>query len=672
MTTRGQIRAQAVAVTIACACASASLALVCHGLNARWWLPLAGGIVAAGLAAVEEMRHGARSSVVVAGFRASCWLTGGSFVAWVAANSYTPTTWEVWTVGAVLFGMAACALPTAAEEAQRGPAPDQAPVAPAEMQEVLADAAGIKHAEVGQPVPWPGGAGYDVAARITGRSGMGWQDVKRVETNIGNALDLPTGCGVEVQPGPSKRQFLLRVSTRDVLAVTRDYVEHLGTSPLSINGLLPLGWKRDGLPVETTLRRVCMTVTAMTDGGKSNFLHTVTADLVRCPDVLVWHIDLAGAGLSLPWIADYRAGRADRPVVDWAATTVDEAILMVEMALQIILTRRAAYADLMAEHNTDVVPCSPDLPQIVIVVDETAEAAGETGDPALQSGLIRIIQMGRAVGVRVAMSLLRNVGTVLPTDAQSQIGARVLFGVADESEVGYALGWRVKLDLADAAHPGCGWWVSRPGAPIEVFRTPLTALPRTIAHIARECASRRPELDEPSARVPLGAHYVDRWTRTLAALGPGAHGAVDLGARAPLDAHPDAHPDAHLSAPPARRRGGIDLAGLDASIERAERATAREVAARNPDETFAAMTADLEGDILRGAAEHSDTDPQDRLMALLLTAGPAGLSGHRLHQLLVSEGFAISRDTVYQRLRKSAVDGGRGAYIHPQHRQDAP
>ncbi len=57
MTTRGQIRAQAVAVTIACACASASLALVCHGLNARWWLPLAGGIVAAGLAAVEEMRQ---------------------------------------------------------------------------------------------------------------------------------------------------------------------------------------------------------------------------------------------------------------------------------------------------------------------------------------------------------------------------------------------------------------------------------------------------------------------------------------------------------------------------------------------------------------------------------------------------------------------------------------
>jgi hypothetical protein len=656
---RGQARAQAVAVTIACACIAGTLALVCSPklAHVRWWLPLLGGLGCAVFAAGEELRHGARSSRAVAAYRAACWLAAGVFVAWVAANGYDHTTWAAWFTGSTVFGMAALVLPDppASATTSSGPTAPAAEAATSELPEILREV-GIKHAEVVAATPWPGGAGYDVAGQIGGKSGVGWKDVKAVEGNIANALDLPTGCGVEVMPGPSRRAFVLRVSTRDVLAATREYVEHLGTGPLSINGPLPLGWRRDGLPVEVMLRRACMTVCAMTDGGKSNCLHTLTAALVRCPDVLVWHIDLAGAGLSLPWIGDFLAGEAPVPVIDWVATTVDEARLMTEMAIQIILTRRAAYADLMAAANSDIVSCSASVPQIVIIGDEMAEATGTNGDPVVTANMIRIIQMGRAVGVRVGMGILRNTGTVLPTDAQAQIGARVLFGVADESEVGYALGWKVRLDLGDAAHPGCGWVRTSPGAPISVFRTPHTGLPRTIAHIASACIDRRPQLDAPSAAVPLGAHYADRWTRTMCALrdGPG------VVRTAPALA-------------PSQTAGALDLTDLTAATERARRAVNRQVATEGltPDDVagqFEALTGgDLESEVLRDAA--TGDEPRDRLMDLLAQAGAEGLSGHRLHQLLAAEGVPISRDTVYQRLRKDAIDGGRGAYIHPRFRQ---
>ncbi len=203
-----------------------------------------------------------------------------------------------------------------------------------------------------------------------------------------------------------------------------------------------------------------------------------------------------------------------------------------------------------------------------------------------------------------------------------------------------------------------------PGAPIEVFRTPHTALPATIAHLAAECAPRRPELDAPSAGVPLGAHYAERWVRTLAAL-DGAH----FGARegADLSAHPAPHAP---TLRPSSAAGGIDFAGLHEATMKARRAVSRQ---QLPDEAiaerFAAMADDLEGDVLRAAAdEPGPASPRARMLAMLDEAGPPGMSGPDVARKLAEGGSMIPDATLYRWLKADAADGGYGSWLHPRYR----
>jgi S-DNA-T family DNA segregation ATPase FtsK/SpoIIIE len=656
-------RWETVATTVACACIAGACAFLGAPTIAHlspWWP--AGLGPAAGLVALLASWHDGRA---VAIFRAACWVAAGS---WVAVSYVTgpwiPGLWVALAGGAGLALLGIPALPGRKDSTVAGQEGDQPGHGGGneEWQDRLGRLSDIKGLSVTAVADWPTGTGYDVDGVAGGNSGAGWTDLKRVEEKIANSLHLPNGCGAEVQPGPVRGTWRIRVATVDTLATARLNTE---TAPLSVNGPLPIGWFRDGRPVTVSLRRECMNVTAKTDGGKTNLLHTVTAGLVRCPDALVWHIDLAGGGLALPWLAPWLEGHAGEPAIDWPATTVEEALLMTEMALQIITDRRRAYHPLMRAQNTDVVPMSADVPEIVIVLDESAEAAGDAANPTLRSNLVRILQLGRTTGVRAVMSTLRFTGGNMPTDAQAQIGSRVLFGVADEAEVGYALGWRVRLDPTSAAHPGCGWIRPSLAAPIEVFRSLHTSPPQVIDRIAIECASRRPTLDAVSAAVPLGQHYAARWDRVLpdmtgepVSVRPG-----ETARRVPPTVPPGTSPAASPSV------SGMDLAGFSRDVRAAaDRMLTPEVVGAQFEQLVGSMGDRDEADVLRELAAEKATAPRDRMMAILDAAGPAGLSGPKVGEALATAGHQVPEATLYRWLKAAARDGGYGAWVHPKYR----
>src|SRR2546425_8816271 len=154
--------------------------------------------------------------------------------------------------------------------------------------------------------------------------------------------------------------------------------------PLSISGPISFGWHRDDTIAAAEMRQRCVLVVGDTGSGKSVVLQNINAGLVRCPDVLVWHIDLGGAGMSLPWLGPWLDGEARRPVVDWVAPDVDEALAMTETALGIIQRRRVAYRRATRRADVDMLPLTPRLPRLYIVPDEGAEARGITPSPKLQ------------------------------------------------------------------------------------------------------------------------------------------------------------------------------------------------------------------------------------------------------------------------------------------------
>ena len=676
MRTEWSDRFRAAAVAVAASLWAAVFGLLGSGLGqlGTHWSPVLPALVgpAAGVAFGWPAFRSGRPAV--AAHRVATWCAVAGWVAWVyAAGVDHLIVWQVWGYGSL--GLALVALPFAVPDAMPGFLPGAVAgrgIGDADWADRLARVAKVAGCTITGRSPWPGKAGYDVVGDCPD-DGTSWYDLKERERALAASLRLPRGCGVEVGPGSDSRGFVVRVSTKDTLGEVRVYDD---TSESSILRPVGFGWHRDGSPAQALLREHSVLCVAQVGGGKSNFLHTLTAGLVRCPDVLVWHIDLGGAGLGLPWVAPWLDGETDRPVVDWVAPDVREALVMTRFALQVIRQRRVAYRQEMRRADSDLIPVSPALPQIEVVIDETAEAAGTTANQELAGNIVRIAQLGRAVGVRLVLSGLRAVATVLPTDAQQQIGVRALFGVADESEVGHAMGWRKRLDLGEAPYPGSGWWRAGAAGAIRVFRTPHTARPSTIAAVAAATAGLRPVLDGRSHEGgdgSLAAAYVTRWERSVplltgdgdatvpAAVASRAATATATGGAAVRQSHPMTT---------GGGAGGYDPAEVQRKIEIARRAVHREKLDGMPawyrDQEWDRMHSELEDERARGETPPAGrVDPRARMRELLDAAGAEGVSGPRLLEQLEAEGLSVPRSTLYAWLKNDAVDAGYGRWKPP-------
>ncbi len=467
-------------------------------------------------------------------------------------------------------------------------------------------------------------------------------------------------------------------------------------TPLTINRPIPFGFHRDGAYAAAEMRQKCVAIVGTPGSGKTVVEQCFVAGLARCPDALVWPIDLSSGGLTNPWLNPWLDGDMAIPVLDWCAFTRDEAVTMTRVALEIIDARRLAYRRLMRQHNTDKVPCSPAVPAIYILLDEGKEATGITGNPELIRNLITIADKGRAVAVRIIITGVRGTSETIPKEMMADIGARLAMRVAEDNELAHVLGWKVKFNARDFPYPGCGLWRDDLAGAPQRFRSFDLHRPSSIETIALACETWRPALDEPSAAVPSGHLYASRWDRALPILqgslhdgGPAHPGPSEPGSPVGPLAHLSrpGPPAAHRSEPPTRPgspgpAGRLDLAGLDAKIAKARRLIHLDKAGapERVESEWERLAAQL-GDDRAAGGEGWGGDPapgpKTVMIGIVDRAGRDGISGPKVHAALVEASVDVSARTVYRWLNEATqtsppdvVDAGYGAYVTPRWRTD--
>ncbi|MGH3907806.1 MAG: FtsK/SpoIIIE domain-containing protein [Pseudonocardiaceae bacterium] len=195
-----------------------------------------------------------------------------------------------------------------------------------------------------------------------------------------------------------------------------------GSSVTSIAQPIPLGLFEDASPASALLLRRNMLIGGMVGSGKSGILNVILANLVACPDVRVWGIDLKGGMELRPW----------SPCLDRLATTPEQATALLADTTE-ELDRRAA---LMAETGARVWEPAPNAPALIIIIDEYAELPGEAHEHTDS-----IARRGRAVAVNLLAATQRPTQDAMGHGAvRSQIDIRICLRVRERRDVDLILG----------------------------------------------------------------------------------------------------------------------------------------------------------------------------------------------------------------------------------------
>ncbi|ARZ68742.1 hypothetical protein SMD11_3098 [Streptomyces albireticuli] len=357
---------------------------------------------------------------------------------------------------------------------------------------------------------WPAEVGYTVLVRMPSTTPDLPPDADR---KLAVDLRLPRGGGVQVLDGLTYGQLQIRVTAQDVLAATLPYPED--TSVTSINDPLELGLFPDGTTAGPTLLNACAVMVGQVESGKSNTINATNASVLRTDDAVLFHIDVTGAGISLPWLRCWAVdGTADVPLVDWTADTVEEAHIMVDFAIAAIAARKSGYQDLMESVDDDKIPVSPDLPAILIIGDEVAELP-----PKLMEKIDSIVNTGRAARVRYLGCGLRATQDVITAAQKKQSRVRIGMRVSGPEELHFLFpSGGARLDPKQTPHKGSGF-ISYPDAD-DVDRDPepfksYRITPKQINALGPQLAARRPTLDALTLGTGPGRYYASRWARIL-------------------------------------------------------------------------------------------------------------------------------------------------------------
>ncbi|PJN37956.1 hypothetical protein CG747_26060 [Streptomyces sp. CB02959] len=491
----------------------------------------AGWMLAAGAAgAVGTTISGIRKRLTHAttGFRSACWLAAGTWSSW-ALTSAGPTTLSALgslAVGGITAGTLAAgfAAHEETEQARRitllGLGVRRALAE--EWIDRIARVCRVENIEIVAIEHWPTGMGYTVEAKLP-EGGVTRKAIADRTAALASDLDLPTGCGLEVHEGLSRRLVLLRVTTKSMAGTEMPYPAQEMAQVTTVNNPVPLALLSDGGKAELDLRQASTIVAGPTGTGKSNWLHTLIARLNQTNDVLVWVIDLNGGSLGLPWLHAWREAQqhtegsrwagADIPApgVDWVASTPAEATRMLKAAVRIAKQRKVAYQDHMRAEDDDKLPVSPDLPEIIILTDEGAEVAATREAREVLKGISEVIRIARAMAIRAVVSALRVTQDVLPDPMVRKMASnRVCTGATEDSELGHFFGWRAMTVEDSFDGPGSVQVGTDGKAPQKGRQWRIT--PSVIEEICAATAHRRPALDGPSLQA-AGEDYEQRWSQ---------------------------------------------------------------------------------------------------------------------------------------------------------------
>lgn len=361
---------------------------------------------------------------------------------------------------------------------------------------------------------WENGNGEDVRVCLP-RSGATVDQLRYLAPGLAADANLPHGCSIEViEPeGEGQRTVIMRVPTRVLTAL--DEGHPLWEEQRSILDGVPIGAHPNGDTAQGPMREESWLVVGKKGAGKTTLLWGITATVGMCRDALVWHVDLNGGGMTQPWVDVWLEGRVERCPIDWAAPNVDEAIKMVNAAVRIAKHRKIAYRKRKKEHNTNLLPVGEDLPEIVIILDEGAEAmaaAGKGKVVELATKLEEIQRIARNEAVNLVLSVLRGTGDLVPAAMSTQTGVGICMKVRQQKEIAavFESAWELKLQPNHLTAKGSGWIGVDGGLPVRYQGWNI--LPDDMERSALRIGQVRPDLDEASAQA-AGEDYATRYER---------------------------------------------------------------------------------------------------------------------------------------------------------------
>jgi S-DNA-T family DNA segregation ATPase FtsK/SpoIIIE len=229
---------------------------------------------------------------------------------------------------------------------------------------------------------------------------------------------------VRVYPTPDDlaNRFELRVLDTDPHA---DAIPWPGPSVRSITEPIELGPFEDATPCRVLFLRRHAIFGGTTGSGKSGGLNVLLANLTACSDVIIWAIDLK-RGMELgPW----------HDCIDRLATTPEQATALLRDAVAI----KEARAEFLAAHGQRVWEPTPEMPALVIIIDEYAELAEQA--PDAMDDTDSLARIGRAVAVTMIAATQRPTQEAMGKGAvRSQMDLRICFRVREQRDVDLVLG----------------------------------------------------------------------------------------------------------------------------------------------------------------------------------------------------------------------------------------
>ncbi|MFF3060014.1 hypothetical protein, partial [Streptomyces sp. NPDC057909] len=613
--------------------------------------------------------------------RSASWLVGAGWTTW--AMTAGPLTWAaVGSLATIGVGMGAAARSTLLYEEAR----ELEAIAAAERQ-VARELSAERRAIAAEWVDrvqrvcnitlrilaveiWPTGTGFTIDAELP-PGGTTYDRIAQHSAALSADARLPHGCTAVASQGIHQGRVLIDVTTVNVLSEERTYPSDY--SPLSIYTGIPWGYRTNAEEVCVFLREQCALVVGPTGSGKTNMVHVILAGFARTTDVLTWVIDLNAGSAGLPWVRpafDTNGAPVDgvRPGIDWLASTHEEAALMLDAALAVGLRRKVAYQDLMAERNTDQLPISAKIPQIMLVVDEGAEILTSTDRrmKELAKKILEVIRMLRAMGIRTVLTALGATGSVLGNlMIRREAKARVCLtgGEVEGMDLSKVFPGSRGLRPDQAPHKGAGF-MGTPESSAALFKN-WRILPNQIRDIVHATSDMHPTLDGIS-RKAAGDAYANRWdSERTAWMRDTTH-----------------TPATDTPAQTAGSTGGLNLSALRNDRESAEETLARKFREQIDAEfaTFAYPGTHTEhptaGGLNLSALQNEDNAARQAALALLLDAGPDGTGASAIARALAGE-HGTTRQTVVGWLKTWTEDGtavrvGTGTKARYVHRHHAP
>jgi hypothetical protein len=320
-------------------------------------------------------------------------------------------------------------------------------------------------------------------ARFALARGQTINDVINKTPAIESALGTHRGA-VRVYPtrDDMANRFELRVLDTDPHA---DAIDWPGPSVSSITEPIDLGPFEDATNARVLILRRHVLIGGIAGSGKSGGINVLMGNLTACPDVVIWAIDLKRGMELQPWAS----------CIDRLATTPDQARALLREAVAVLEVR----ADWLTAQGRRVWEPTPQLPALVIVIDEYAELSDDAPDATTLTD--SIARRGRAVAVTLIAATQRPTQKAMGNGAvRSQMDVRVSFRVRERKDVDLILGQGML---------SAGWHAHTLNAPgkflvsAQEHDTPRRAraylvTDEAVTHAAAHHASRRPPLDEIS------------------------------------------------------------------------------------------------------------------------------------------------------------------------------